>query len=491
MRGTFRNRVTVLLALACVLVTPVAARAGTPGTWTKLAITKSGNALLQQVGLLRTPDGRLQAAWVNDGTAPLTFTMQTRSIAANGTAGATTDILANQPGGAVTPGLSYTASTNALTTWFGAQDSSGSPFNGWLYSATSTGGAWSLNGPASTGSPGQAYAASVVNVASDNAGHVVQAWAQAGTSVVHTGSAPGVSYAYEGFSDTYDTNVACDASGAQFFVGWASLNSATGGVRVAQIDPATGAKSAGPWTLPLSTTNTVYGARSFSPMSQRVPMVGRASGGVYVAYPTGYPSVNVVRLWKLGNTGPGAPRTVASTAGGNKGNVALAAETTSPNRLWIVWTQNDSHGNPVIKGRRSNAAGTSFGAIVSRAMPAGGHTIWKLAADGGAHRCDIVALVQSAGGYAQYHAQLLPGLSLSRSPASIKIKKRVKLTFRVTDAGSPVAGASVKVAGKTAHTNSSGYAKVTVGKYSSARKLTASASKSGYVGAKQTVRVTR
>ena len=324
-------------------------------------------------------------------------------------------------------------------------------------------------------------------MATDASGRVVQAWDQAGSARVHAGaSAALTSYEYEGGSNCNDTNIATDPSGSLWFASWSSISSTTNGVRVARVDPATGAMLAGPWTLPGSTTNNEYGSHSFAAMSQRTPMTARTSGGIYAAYPTGYPTANVIRLWRLDAAGPSGPRAVTSTSGGEKRTVALTAEATDPYRLWVVWTET-SGGRTVLKARRSNASGTAFGATVTRALPSGSQWLAKLSASGGVGRCDVVALIQQSTGWGQYHTQLLPGLTLTRSPTSIRVKRKATVKFRATDAGAPVAGATVTIGGRSAKTNASGYASVAVGPYKTKRTLTARVSKPGYVAAKTTV----
>ena len=76
-----------------------------------------------------------------------------------------------------------------------------------------------------------------------------------------------------------------------------------------------------------------------------------------------------------------------------------------------------------------------------------------------------------------YHTQAFPGLTLTARGGKV-------VSFVVTDAGDPVAGATIKVGGRTLHTNGNGKASVDLrpGRYR------AVATKSSYVGAAVRVR---
>jgi hypothetical protein len=69
---------------------------------------------------------------------------------------------------------------------------------------------------------------------------------------------------------------------------------------------------------------------------------------------------------------------------------------------------------------------------------------------------DLLASVGTGSALATWHTQVRPPLALSAS------RSKAKVTFRVTDAGDPVAGATVKVAGKSLKTNASGRATTTL-----------------------------
>ncbi len=94
-------------------------------------------------------------------------------------------------------------------------------------------------------------------------------------------------------------------------------------------------------------------------------------------------------------------------------------------------------------------------------------------------------------GVQTWHSQMLAGLTLTASPARLKLGKgkhgAVKLT--VTDAGAPVQGAHLTLNGHTTNANKSGSVDVKAGPITHAASLTPSASKSGYVPASVQVHV--
>ena len=105
--------------------------------------------------------------------------------------------------------------------------------------------------------------------------------------------------------------------------------------------------------------------------------------------------------------------------------------------------------------------------------------IYRLNGEGTAGPLDLIANMQAGGSQGLWHQQVWPKLSLAGSRSGARI------VFRVTDAGDPVGGASVKVAGKTLKTSASGRA--TLAQAPSGRTK-ATALRAGYVPAALVVR---
>ncbi len=99
--------------------------------------------------------------------------------------------------------------------------------------------------------------------------------------------------------------------------------------------------------------------------------------------------------------------------------------------------------------------------------------------EGSAGPLDLIANMQGPGGQALWHQQVWPKLSLTGSRSDTRI------VFRVTDAGDPVAGATVKAGGKTLKTNASGRTTLV---QAPAVRVRATASKPAYAPATASVR---
>src|SRR6202011_2527497 len=94
----------------------------------------------------------------------------------------------------------------------------------------------------------------------------------------------------------YDTGIAADAAG-RTMLAWYS--NATGHLGVF-------AQGVAPDGSPIGSAANMPGTGNMAVgMIGRTPLVARSGGGFYVAYVTGYPALNRVRLWRV--RGGGAP----------------------------------------------------------------------------------------------------------------------------------------------------------------------------------------
>ena len=91
---------------------------------------------------------------------------------------------------------------------------------------------------------------------------------------------------------------------------------------------------------------------------------------------------------------------------------------------------------------------------------------------------------------ALFHTQILSGLSLTAKPSKFSHKKTTKVTFTVTDAGQPVAGAAVSCIGKKGKTSAAGTVKLTFKKGTKVGKHVCTAAKVDYAVGKVTIKVT-
>ena len=118
-------------------------------------------------------------------------------------------------------------------------------------------------------------------------------------------------------------------------------------------------------------------------MLGRTPLVARDGGGFYVAYPTGYPAQNRVRLWRIGASN--APL-IARVAGSGSPAVAIAAA--GDGRLWVLWTK--GFGDPDVLATRSNRNATRFGAVVNAGHPKDAKQAYKLDASAAGGALDVL-----------------------------------------------------------------------------------------------------
>jgi len=248
------------------------------------------------------------------------------------------------------------------------------------------------------------------------------------------------------------------------------------GIWTGQILPSQGAFSRAAGSM----TN-YNGTESSIEPGQRVAMVARNGGGVFVAYKVGYPDVTGIRIL---NVATGATLDVPRSAGARA--ISLAAGTGG--RLWISWTAGGA-----VKTAHTNTAVTVVGAVGNQGAPAGSESLWKLAANSIAfspeltegENVDLVATSGTGDGQVNvWHTQALRTLGVD---APERVGRRGTISVVVTDAGEPVAGARVKIAGDTATTDRDGRAELRAP--SRARPYSITAARAGFAQGKTTIRV--
>jgi hypothetical protein len=168
------------------------------------------------------------------------------------------------------------------------------------------------------------------------------------------------------------------------------------------------------------------------------------------------PDGSHVRLLRYG----GGSIAVGSRAGTTPKALVVA---TGPNgRIWVMWGDDAGGG---IALTRSNKAVTRFEPI--QHVDPNVSDLWRIAGDGRLGPLDLLvdALPNVKGPIPPtglYYARVLPVLSAAVAVKAIKNKVGVvvahTVAVTVTDAGDPVAGATVSLAGKTKKTGGSGLA---------------------------------
>jgi hypothetical protein len=464
------RRLLLLPALALIL-TPVSAAA----TWHRISGKVMGTA--EQPSLYRTLDGVLHVVWVRRAGDPYDY-LDTR-IRPNGTIAGRTQILADWEFLNL-PKVVRGPSDGMRIVFSGQRNTDSSdPFStGAIYTTTGTesGMSWAAPNPNHSMSHDH-LAGGPVGAAVESDGLVWAAWAGTGALRTHAGvdfdDNPS-DVLDETWQDglAYDPEVAVDAATGALVLGWFSLKDDQHGLYAQQITPG------GPLRYVPNSASASKNQAIFQPLG-RTEITGRteAKPGVYMAY-CAYPSCGTVRLWRFGAS---SSRAVGS--GQMTGTeVAIAA---GPNgRLWVLWMRQNT-----IWARRSNPSATTFGELVRIKAP--GLIQYKLDAEGSRGPLDVfVTAADDDLDLALWHRRLQPGLTLRADPARFGNDRRHAVTFRVRDAGQPVGNATVRVAGRTLHTNANGNAGTTFPRGFREGRYTATATKAGYTRDTARIRVT-
>jgi hypothetical protein len=446
-------------AAAVLLVSLSVAGAGqaVPGSgFQRLATVNATTA--PAVAMVRTGDGTLHLVYQTFSGRSLSG-LGTLAISAAGKPGAEVQALAGWQAGQ--PGL--VAVNGGIEAIFGAI-SPGLVSSVWGITSTNGGTSWSAPVDVKGGGPNEALAYGAdVTAAMAGSGPVVTL-PQAGNLVVQTGLGAGspssvVTNASNGAVG--GTGVAVDAASGTVVASWASIAH----------DPTLYMQSVAP-----------IGAAQAVPGQARNALVlsGRDSGaGVFGAYTADGTHVRLLRY--------GGGSVAVGSRSGTTAKV-LGTATGIDGRIWVMWGDDSVGGGIALT--RSNKAVTRFEPIQHVDPNAG--SLYRISGDGKLGPLDLLVdeipngkgPVQPAG---LYYARVLPVLSVTTAVSPVKNKKGVvvahKLTVTVTDAGDPVAGASVAVKSQKQTTNAQGVASFVLPGASAALTVT----KPGYHVLSQTV----
>jgi hypothetical protein len=461
------------IAAAAIALTVAASAAPSASAAPWQRVTTPDGASTDQVGLARTGDGVLHLAWSHP-TGPNTEDLLHTVISRAGRIGATTPIQSGWTGFTNAALVVDPPGLRAFWGGFRTTDSS-DPQRETNTALSEDGGAsWMLQ-------PGQINPDGAQSYASDTAatvradGTTIQAFAGTLGTWVHAGlspAAPNWNYT-PGQQYGYDPNLATDANNRTVMAWYSNANGRLG-VFAQGVNP-DGSPGPAPRTMP-GTNEMQVG------MLARTPLAARSDGGLYVAYPTGYPTANRIRLWRVG----AANAPVVGRVGGGSPAVAIAA--TGDRRIWTLWTK--GFGDPDVLARRSNKGATKFGAIVNAGHPRDAAQAYRLDASAVGGALDLLGnfnIGTSATGVTSYR-RILPGLTLRARPGRVRRGERTEVRFTVLDAGDAVRGARVRAAGQSG--TSDGRGRVTLS-LTLTRPVTARATHSGYGAATRRLGVRR
>jgi hypothetical protein len=268
----------------------------------------------------------------------------------------------------------------------------------------------------------------------------------------------GSDFAYESRPgiDVYDPGIGVDATTGQAVLAWFSLGDSAEGTYAQSI---TASGLAGSRVFLPGSASADH--RSANPPLQRTAVTGRiGAGGVYIAYGAGYPSRKSVDLLRFGAS---SPLVVGRGSSIENIDVAPAPE----GRVWIMWSDGAK-----VYAVRTNRAGTPVGSRVAVKPPPGSVSLFGLFGEGSLGKLDLVANSgTSSNAVALWHTQVLPPLEVdARGGVGV-------VRVKVTDAGDPVSGVLVTVAGHHGVTNGHGAATI---KVKQKGIVTAKATKKGY-----------
>lgn len=409
--ATAWSAAAAIVALLVGLLTPLPAEAGGVGDWTN--VTGATGTVLTQADAGRRPDGTLAVAWVRQTPGSSTEDVMFRTL---GKSGGNQALQVLQSGWSGLGNPAYLVSNDlALEGVFmpGIRSvAPGDPHTGLSFTANpfAVPPLWTLGGAvidhAASGS--NAWASDVEAVATAGTFGYYFTWSGSNGVWVHFTTLSGVPDQRHDVgigSFGYHSSLGYDPVAGDLWVAFASNSTSDPGLWVSQVDQGSGAPTGLRYRLPKSAT-LWNGSLRFDMMLAKVPTTGRPKHkGVFVAYPTGYPTPRRVRLWKV-MPASGDRRVLTVAAGGaEKRQAALAAQ--ADGRVWVVWSERDGARTRVFV-RRSNASVTSFGPTASIRTPKGYGEVWVLAAVARNGRLDVLAHASGGKQPATLHVQFKP-----------------------------------------------------------------------------------
>ena len=405
-----RHSSVLAVLIAAIALVPLTASATTSrsdaGTaWDRISgPTQPG----VELGLARTKDGVLHA--ISNRGVSGTSISETR-VAPSGRTIGTSTVATGWDGNG---GLALVTMPNGTLRLFaaGATHAGSSAFGINTFTAPAGGGSWQLQNGVFWGGA-VANSAAYIGAALTRDGQPVTAW----RGLAGEGLPPQTSSAYQ--AGMTASQLATDAgNGAVVLSG--VTNAGKGGVYVQQVLPDQGARVVLPLPVGINDWNSSLSART-------------GAAGVYVAYADG----KGARLYRYG----GRSLTLRS------GSFVSAAVCAPAGRLWVAW------GDKVdgVFVTRSNMGVSGF-EPVQRLKLAQNTTdgLTYLQCEGSIGPVDLFAdvFIGAAGGF--WHTHLLPHFSL------LERARRSQVTLIARAAGDPVAGASIKVAGRRVLTGVNG-----------------------------------
>jgi hypothetical protein len=440
-RGFVALVALIVLALATMVPTAAAQSTSTTTTtgsapitavWTR--VTDAAGRNIDEVGVARTADGVLHVLWRQKVPGGNQEQVVHTPVSTVGEVGST--VVASSPWGSAGNPAVIVTSDGGLRIFFGGLTGSNAQLDGvQSASAKADGQTWTPQG--GRGSSPTCAVPEGVGAGLRSDGTPVFTYAYSFALGLHAGLDPATPD-----TDLRTTTTCCDylpnlafTKGGTGVLAWFSNADGEVGTWAQPIAPSMGTKVLAPGSVSTD-------GKALSP-SQRTPVVTRTgTEEVYLAYCGGYPTCTQVLLWKVGSA---TPITVATGRDVESVNVASDPD----GRLWM---RGEDAADRSLHVARSNDDATEFGAPVAFTGPTGTETIWKVQGNALKDSIDVLASATTPGSLATWHTNVLPGLAVDSASGTGGV------TFTVTDAGTPVAGAKVKLGKKTVTTDKKGKA---------------------------------
>lgn len=453
----------VIVSLAAVLV---AAGSASAASWRQVSQLDGSNT--DSPGVVRGSDGKLHIVY-RERESVSAQGLKYRAMTMAGALGSPIQVQTGWSG-VTNPDIEMLSGMPTVF-WggIGSTDVSDPTSSGKAWSAQMSGAGFTRAGAAMTMSS-TAYASSAIGsaVASDGTTPIItyQATSLLG---IHSGlDASGTEANLSGGCCQYAANLATDAGSGVTYLYYSSNETGKTGAWMQQVLPTVGAAQQ---------INSGTGG-GYSNRNSRMPAVSRtAGGGTYTAFCDVYPSCSKVVV----------------KGSGSKVLSFRTPTDLNPEKVWLasgpsgrVWLAMGDNSNRVYVAR-SNKAMTRWSTVQRLGSPSGTSSTWSFAGDGSRGPLDLFMNATVSGQTLLFHRRIMPVLNMTASPARVMRTRAV--TFTVTDAGDPEAGVSVRFRGQTRRTNARGKATFTVPLTSRTGRASASASKTGYIGASASVRI--
>ena len=446
-----------------------------PGVWAQVTTPLANNPLIPEIGLARGADGMLHVLWTT-GSGP--WHIKDTPIAASGKVGTATtlatDFLATDPDVTTTP-------SGVVAVWNGIKSNTpNSPQGTFTAHRPASGGSWSVSGSAIAPLTAVPDTSSPDTATTGSDGRPWFAYSGTDSMVVDHVGHPEVQVAPADKCCFDNAGLAVDGASGRTWLAYSSLIPGGEGIFARPLS-ATGRPSGPAVRLPRSLPSS----GNIIPPEQLTAVTGRGHGrgGVFAVYGSGWPKFTSLQEIRLGTS---SARTLA-TFGRTQDLAGTDIAADQAGRLWVAWATGRGT-RPGLFVRRSNPAAGVFGPAERVALPGGTTAVLKVYINARGGALDVVALIDrgNINKTSYWATEVLAPLALSATRSS---SSGARVTFRVTDAGTAVQGATVRFCGKHFTTPKSGQVTFRVASVSHG-SATATAAKAGYAGASMKVKAT-